>query len=257
MNETLKRFIVATSADISAADNCSSSCVHLIYRINESGMLQRAQAYTPPRKNIMGIYDDGGLAKCDIERLIRDIITEFMRRNYVGILFDVSSSPEIITSMQKICSVLSQKKILHFIPINLASISIDAKLIVPSSISGGSIYEMLNSLKEKYTASRLCIEIIRTRNDYTMPSYNPEGVFLSSEEYKNIIEKYSPHCFFSQELACKYFTYHTSENTHFVLYDDSETVIYKIKMAEKLGLFSAFLLYSEWGEHSKTIINAK
>ncbi len=257
MNESLRKFVVAGASDISHAERCSPSCVQLIYRINEKGTLQRAQLFSPSKKSIMGIYDNGGLKNSDIDKLIKDILTEYMRRNYIGILLDLTDSIDTIAQVQTICSVLSSKRILHFIPVSMAGLSKDAKLIIPSSICGGSLRDIISSYISKYQPSRLCLEIIRNRNDFTMPSYKPEGEFLSLERYKKLLEKHSPSSFFSEELACKYFTYRTLECTHFVLYDDPETAIYKINLAESYDFYAAFILYSEWGENTKAIINAK
>ena len=257
MSESLRKFVVAGVADISNAERCSSSCVQLIYRINENGNLQRAQFYASSKRGIMGIYDTGGLRCCDINKLIKDILNEYVRRNYAGILLDLNDNVDTITQVQAICSVLSSKKVLHFIPIKMAGLSKDAKLIIPSSICGGSIDELFSSYISKYDPSRLCLEIIRNRNDFTIPSYKPEGIFLSPDDYKLLLEKYTPSSFFSEELACKYFTYRTSECAHFVLYDDPETAIYKIGLAKKYGFYATFVLYSEWGENIKAIINAK
>ena len=254
MSESLRKFIVANSFDTSRCDH-NLPYVHLFYRINENGTLQRAQSYSLSRKNIMGIYDGGGLSSCDIEKLIYDIITELNRKNYIGVLFDFCEDPSTIEKIGKMCSILTQKHILHFLPVSLAPLSSDAKLIIPSSISGGSFSEMISYYVEKYPSSRLCLELIRCRNKFSMPSYKPEGVFLTNEDFSSIIKNFNPSSFFSEELACKYFTYRDEDQTSFVLYDDHETAIYKIKIVEKANFYSAFILYSEWGEYSKSIIN--
>ena len=257
MNETLRKFIVTDSSDIPSSECNSASCVHLIYKINEKGVLQRAPIYSSSKRSLMGIYDYGGLSLCNTDVLIRDIMVEINRRNYLGVLLDFADDPSIYDVIQRIDYSLSQRHILHFLPVSMAQLSKDAKLIIPSSISGGSFIEMIEFYAEKYPPSRLCMEIVRSRNRFKMPSYKPEGEFLSNDDFAKLTAQFSPSMFFSSDLACKYFTYRDNDETFFVLYDDAETAVHKIRIAEKYNFFATFLLYSEWGEYTKAIVSAK
>ena len=120
-----------------------------IYRISENGILQRAQTFSTSKRNIMGIYDNGGLAGCDVDRLFRDILMELNRRNFNGVLFDIGENPLIFKNIEKLCSMLSHRRILHFIPVSLGFLSSEAKLIIPSTISGGAISDMINNGKNQ------------------------------------------------------------------------------------------------------------
>jgi len=256
MSESLRKFIVAGAKELASAENGALPCVHLIYRIGEGGVLQRAQTFVAQKRSLMGLYDGGGLATCDTEKLCRDISSEITRRGYNGVVLDFQDcGSDCYDKIEYICLGLSQRKIQFFLPIELAGISKDGKIIVPSSVSGGSINEMLSGLCDRYTPSRLCIELIRAQNDFTMPSYKPEGAFLAYEDFQSIIAEHSPTPFFSEHLGCKYFTYRKSGETHFVLYDDTDTAVHKLKLAHQMGLYGAFLLYSEWGEDAKKILS--
>lgn len=257
MNESLRKFIVANSSDILSSECNTAPCVHLIYKINEKGILQRARSYTSSRRNLMGIYDGGGLSLCDSDALSRDIIIEVNRRNYLGVLLDFTDDPAAYNAVQQISYYLTQKHILHFLPVSMSQLSKDAKLIIPSTISGGSFKEMIDYYLGKYPPSRICMEIIRSRNRFTMPSYKPEGEFLSNDEFDNLSHIFNPSTFFSPELACKYFTYRDNNETFFVLFDDAETAVYKMRIAEKSNFYATFMLYSEWGEYTKAILSAK
>ena len=43
----------------------------------------------------------------------------------------------------------------------------------------------------------------------------------------------------------KYFTYSAGNSTHFVLFDDAETLRQKVKLAQNLGIQTAFLMFPE------------
>ena len=43
----------------------------------------------------------------------------------------------------------------------------------------------------------------------------------------------------------KYFTYTAEGGTHFVLFDDVETLRRKVRLAQELGIQKAFLMYPE------------
>ena len=50
---------------------------------------------------------------------------------------------------------------------------------------------------------------------------------------------------FSRELMANYFTYSAERGTHFVLFDDEETLRQKVSLAQRLGIPSAFVMYPE------------
>ena len=51
--------------------------------------------------------------------------------------------------------------------------------------------------------------------------------------------------YYSRELAANYFTYPTERGTHFVLFDDAETLRRKVRLAESYGIREAFVMYPE------------
>lgn len=59
------------------------------------------------------------------------------------------------------------------------------------------------------------------------------------------MERESPAVFFSQELCARYFTYSRGGDTHFVLFDDADTLNQKLKVGASLGFSAAFLMWPE------------
>ena len=257
MNETLRKYIVTYPSDIKTNQSHPFSCVQMIYRISDSGMLQRIPSYSSQNRNIMGISDNTGLKNCDSNRISRDIVAEYIRRGYAGIVLNFELENTDLDKLEKICTYMSQKKINYFLPIELAQMSADAKIIVPSSISGGSISQMLKMLTDKYPPHRICLELVKTCSDFDMPSYKPDGTSISVDRLKELMTAHDAQSFFSSELGCKYFTYRENGNAHFVLYDDSETAAYKIRLAQASGFYGVFMVYSQWSDSLNVILNQK
>ena len=46
----------------------------------------------------------------------------------------------------------------------------------------------------------------------------------------------------------KYFTYSAGSGTHFVLFDDAETLRQKVRLAQGLGIQTAFLMFPEMSD---------
>ena len=51
--------------------------------------------------------------------------------------------------------------------------------------------------------------------------------------------------FFSQDLCARYFTYTREGETHFVLFDDADTLQQKLQTGTRMGFSAAFLMYPE------------
>ena len=74
------------------------------------------------------------------------------------------------------------------------------------------------------------------------PPARPES---RGEELLALREKHPSSVYFSRELMAKYFTYSAGNGTHFVLFDDAETLRQKVKLAQNLGIQTAFLMFPE------------
>ena len=202
----------------------------------------------------MGIYDGSGLVKSDIHTLTREISAECRRQSFDGVVLDFEPNVELLERTSQLSSSLKDAGILHFASLGLAASASYAKVIVPSAISGGSFEEMLSGFASRFGAQNLCMEVVRTCNDFLMPSYSPEGQILTARQFAGLMEQYSPTPYFSGPLCAKYFTYHSGSESHFVLFDDPDTAERKISIAESMGYWGAFLLFRDWGPAAKNIV---
>ena len=134
----------------------------------------------------------------------------------------------------------------RYIPLEYASASKKAKLLIPSALSGGSLELRLQELADLYGAQRLTLAVDRMAEDFFLPAPSGSGVPLSREELSSRIERLQPSIFFSRELCAHYFTYMSRESgAHFVLFDDSASIRLKFQVARQAGISDAVLAYPQ------------
>ena len=81
--------------------------------------------------------------------------------------------------------------------------------------------------------------------DFLLPAETGEGRPLSQQEFQALVDRETPAVFFSQDLCARYFTYTRDGETHFVLFDDADTLQQKLRTGSALGFSAAFLMYPE------------
>lgn len=256
MWEKTKGFLAVTAQDARAGEGLGVPCVCLYYRIGEKGTLQRAQLPLSGRGGLLGIYDGGGLAAAQPERLARDLQSECARWGFGGVVLDFSPPEEGLSRLEALCGALSRMQVRYFLSEGLAAWGgEDAPVIVPAAVSGGSFAQVLEALCSRWGAQRLCVDLVRACSDFPMPTYDPDGTALSPEAFRRLQETYQPQSFFSDRLCCKYFTYRRQNGSaHFVLFDDAQTAARKLSLICEAGIGHVFLLYSEWGREAGELL---
>lgn len=253
----IKVFLFASPNDSQNVYKTTRNCTFFNYYMDKNGLLRRKNVQ-PGNMSALMYLSDYGIDKCpeiDIPKLSSDIVSECRNRRYSGIFLDFEnrSSMELLRNTGQNAI---RNGIIPFIPVSFAGCVQNVKLVIPSAISGGSFEQMLREYKAKYGAENLCLDIMRTCQDFTMPSYMPEGKSLNNDEFEKLKAEYSPSSFFSKDLCSKYFTYRCNGEYHFVIYDDASTAVSKLEIADSLGFYSAFILYSDFRNDVKYILNA-
>ena len=120
-----------------------------------------------------------------------------------------------------------------------------AALLIGTGISGGSLRVLLEESVNRYGAARLALDLERVMMDFPLPCPTGCGTPLTREELLSLRQKHHSSVYFSRELMANYFTYSAERGTHFVLFDDEETLRQKVSLAQRLGIPSAFVMYPE------------
>ena len=112
--------------------------------------------------------------------------------------------------------------------------------------------ELMAYIREQYLreaarggGGRLALDAERLRMDFSLPARNGRGRPLTAGELQELLDRESPAVFFSQDLCARYFTYTRDGETHFVLFDDADTLRQKLRLGSSLGFSAAFLMYPE------------
>ena len=163
--------------------------------------------------------------------------------------------PGDIELLEELCAALRRLQVRHFVPESLHAAAPQGIVLLPAAVSGGSFGEMLDALCTRYGAENLCLDLVRSRSDFSMPSYDPSGTPLSREELEQLRETHRAESFYSPQLCCRYFTYlNRSGAAHFVLLDDGDTARNKLAEIRKRGIPWVILLYSEWGPEARELL---
>ena len=60
-----------------------------------------------------------------------------------------------------------------------------------------------------------------------------------------LIREHQPAVFFSKDLFARYFTYTKNGESHFILFDDADTLRQKLRLGRQLGVAAAFFQWPE------------
>ena len=142
-----------------------------------------------------------------------------------------------------LCRRLSPRPV--YVPESYAAAS-GAIPLICTAISGGNFVQRLQEAAAgRDRAGGLALDVQRLRMDFTLPAQSGEGRPLSGRELQDLLDRESPSVFFSQDLCARYFTYARDGETHFVLFDDADTLSQKLRTGGNMGFAAAFLMYPE------------
>jgi len=112
-------------------------------------------------------------------------------------------------------------------------------------VSSGAVSGSLKQRLMKCGAGSV-LEIVRLAQDIPLPAPHGRGITMTRERLNELLLSRRPVTFFSSELLARYFTYKDESGiTHFIIYDDAESISKKLRLAEAIGFSSTIMLYSE------------
>lgn len=119
----------------------------------------------------------------------------------------------------------------------------DARVVVSTALSGGTLRQRLRDACRRFGARRLALDLACVRMDFSLPAPYGTGTALTPQQLTELRGRRT--VFFSPELCARYFTYEQSGMTHFVLFDDADTLHRKIALGTELGIPAGFLALPE------------
>jgi len=215
---------------------------YMAYRIGSGFQLLGTRMSKPIRGGMMLLdcrnFDGQGDPAC----CMRQIMGEYKRRNFCGIICDFEGPP--LSSVSKLIGMLGNRVPIH-VPESYAYASPAAQVMIPSSLTSGTLERRLNGARSSY-GDRLTLAVEWVREDLLLPA-SGRGIPVSQDDLDSQIRRLEPAIFFDRGLCAHYYTYMDGPQAHFVLFDTPRSIREKLCTAKRLGL-TTVLLPPEAGE---------
>lgn len=220
---------------------------HYAYQIGQDNHLHRRAISKQTQNGFLALSTINPPPISQREQLCNEILRECINHSFEGVVADFGSSttPDRIAFLSELSPLLHRNSRKLFVSPVYGRHVPTAYVLVNTALSGGTLSTMLNDACRTFGQQRVVLDIERLRMDFLLPSPSGEGTALSQKEFDALYCSLAPNVFFSHELCTKYFTYQKDGRSHFVLFDDADTLRFKIKLGKKLDLRYAFLLCSE------------
>lgn len=257
--EQMERLILAVPpGQLTAAGGWGLPLAHLAYRAGSGPHLFRANAPVAPRGGLMVIDDARLTGGGEAEGFCNEVLRECAARRFTGVVCRFLTRPTAL--MEDITGKLGElcrgRGLACYVSEPYGLSALQAKVIIPTALSGGSLRGRLEEAAGRFGAGRLAVWVDRVAEDFLLPSPNGAGAPLTAEELKKRREGCGASVFFSDELCAHYFTYMAGENGHFVLFDDAGSIQKKLRVARSLGVETAFLPYGELHDLLEELVGA-
>ena len=239
-------FLSVAPRDVRAALQYHNRLAHVAYRIGEDSRLLR-QNLLQCRGGLLSLSD----CRCPPiqrpEALCRELVRECNLRGYAGILadFEGQAAADRLAFLEKLRAAMARSGRRLYLPERYALQVPGSTAVICTALSGGTFQQRLEEAVRRFGRSQTALDVERLAMDFSLPAPSGSGTPLSQEALQTLLRELSPATFYSRDLCARYFTYAREERTHFVLYDDAETLRQKLRAGREMGLCAAFLMYPE------------
>lgn len=240
-------YLAVTPQEVNAASAYCHSFAHVAYRIGPESSLLRQSLLIQTQGGLLSLSDRDAPHIKEPDKLCGDLLRECTRRGYNGVLADFEEPPTGDRSVfiEKLSRLLHHNHRVLYVPESYSGSTAMASVLLCTAMSGGNYTSRLHEAAAQKGASRLALDVQRLCMDFSLPNGSGEGKPLSLEALTRLRQEQGPEIFFSQDLCTRYFTYTKNRETHFVLYDDADTLLQKIRIGSSLGFSAAFFMYPE------------
>ena len=239
----MKTYLAITPKEAEQLPPCSLPLVHIAYVIDADGMLARSNLPDGVHRGLMGLSDRCKKPLPCAQALVRTILHECGTRQFDGVFADFESSPlpDRLPFLDQLGAALSQHGKQLYSPLSVPS----GCVLVSTAISGGSLREMLCEARGHYGTEHAALDVQRLIMDFPLPCMSGQGRPMTADELHTFQKRRDISVFYSRELGAHYFTHRLDGETHFVLFDDAQSLKAKLSLGTQLGFTAAFLMYPE------------
>ncbi len=256
MEQREQLIIASPPGSITAAGGWGLPLAHMAYRVGGGPHLFRAKAPVTPQGGLMVVDDSGFSGGGDPEAFCNEVLRECAARRFTGVICRFRLRPQAVLSAaaKGLGEACRDRGLDCYVSEGYGAATPEARVLIPTAISGGSLRGRLEEAGERFGRDRLALWVDRAAEDFLLPSPNGAGAPLTAEELVRRREEQGAEVFFSAELCAHYFTYMTGEKAHFVLFDDAGSIRKKLRLARELGISRAFLPYETTADLLESLV---
>lgn len=225
---------------------------HLAYRVGRGPHLFRSGGTIPIKGGLMVLDDRGFDGLGAIGPFCQEVVRECGARNFSGAILDFERRmPPLEQIAAQLDSLFARRNWTLFVPEAYGRCAPQAKIVISSALSGGSLALRLQEAGERFGRDRVALSLQLSAEDFFLPSPSGSGIPLTREELRERLDRIRPSVFFSHELCARYFTYMSRDSgAHFVLFDDGDTLCRKLEVARRAGVRTFLAPWAEIGEYA-------
>ena len=220
---------------------------HVAYRIGPDSTLLRRNLLLETRGGLLSVSSREAPQISDPTALCEATLRECNRRSYNGAVLDFEPPcrRDLLQFAKQLAPLLHNSKRILYVPEDYAHQVPQASPIICTALSGGDLTERLKQAASRYPKRHLALDVQRLCMDFALPARSGEGIPLSDDAFKALLQEKHPSIFFSPALCTRYFTYVQNGIAHFVLFDDADTLRQKVRIGNQLGFSTAFFQWPE------------
>lgn len=231
------------------AEGPALTCAHMAYRVGPGPRLLGVRLPEGLQGGMMLLDCAGFDGSGDPTDCCSQILGECRRRGYTGIVCDFDSPPtgclgQLVSILDRHCS--GEGWALH-VPEAYASFAPAARVLIPSSVTSGSLERRLRAALERYGPARPVLAVQWLREDLPLPA-GGRGTPITQAALDGQIRRLEPAIFFDKGLCAHYYTYMLQGGqAHFVVFDTARSIQAKVALARRLSLPAVLMAAPEVG----------
>lgn len=240
-------YLAVTPDKLREAAPYTKKLAHVAYRIGGDGHLRRRELSPSVRGGMMSLSDGEGASIADPAALCREIWWECANRDYCAVTADFeqpfSSDRRVLLS--HLAAVLEKNGRQLFVPEVYGKSVPSALVLICTALSGGTLRQKLDEAERAYGRERMALDLQRLRMVFPIPCPTGVGSAIDGTQLDAIMAQHRPQIFYSADLWAKYFTFTQDGQRKFLLFDDGDSMLLKIREGQRRAIPYAFLMYPE------------
>ncbi len=248
----MQLYLAAAPCYLPEARRWGLPIAHAAYRIDSGGRLAALALPPEVRGGLLLVTGTDCAAPPQPEALARDILRQCLQRDYSGVVLEPVLTAAAMTALESLCRRYGRTL---YVPERCGGQMPDARVVVSTALSGGTLRRRLEEVCRRFGPRRIALDLACVRADFSLPAPYGDGTALTARQLAALREQRP--VFFSPELCARYFTYVQGGMTHFVLFDDADTLRRKIGLGTELGIAAGMLSLPEAAEALPGLLGKK